>query len=199
MAKYGKDYKYHFEEISLHQHLESILGRLEADVGPYIDIVQKHAQEENVGIGNFAIVRMLTPLIETVATALEDTPQGVLQNLGIKHPFLYWSLFRDVFSHNDEFEYAYYTQREETHSINPALGISYPSSSDSHTVSDKGVVMLTVTKLYWDLVSFIKNTVENSEDKTIKIAVGIEYYPDKGDKEVQSIVEEMKKVTRKED
>jgi hypothetical protein len=196
MAKYGKDYNFHYDEVSLHQHIAAILKRLKNDVQPYIELIQQNAQEKNHGIGNFAVVRMLAPIIETVSYALTISAQDMLNELGIKYSHLYWSLFRDVFSHSDEFEYAYYIENEKIYHIEPALGITYPKDSGSHTVSKK-YAMLTVTKLYWDLVNYLEKLPDKVEDRQIKMKKGIEYYPENGDAEVISIVNEMKEIQNK--
>lgn len=193
MSKINRDYAFHYSTVSLHQHLQAILARLDTDVRPYIELVQKHALETNIGIGNFAIVRMLAPVIETLADAQKKSAQDVLNEIGINYAHLYWSLFRDVFAHSDEFEYAYYVEQGKTYRIEPAVGIAYPTDTGSHTTTDK-VVMLTVTKLFWDLLNYIKNLIITRDDKQIKIKSGIEYYPEHGDVEVMNIVKEMKAI-----
>lgn len=172
-----KPFKYHKVKTNLHEHLINIRNRLISDVGPYVDLIQEKARKEKIGIGNFAMIRMLFPLIETIAHATNKKPQEILSGLDIKFPYLYWSLFRDVFMHNDEFENAIY----ETTVIRPGIGIAYPGGSGSHTSSQSGVT-ITVTKLYFDLIQYINNCIKNTnENKMVSINTGIEYLKVNGD------------------
>ena len=172
-----KPFKYHKTKVNLHNHLKNIRNRLLSDVGPYVDLVQEKAKKERVGMGNFALVRMLFPPIETIARAINKKPQDILSELDIKFPYLYWGLFRDVFMHNDEFENAIY----ETAEIRPGIGIAYPGASGSHT-STQNIAMVTVTKLYFDLIQYIDNYIKTSnENKMININIGIEYLRVNGD------------------
>lgn len=65
-----KPFKYHKVKINLHEHLTNIRNRLISDVGPYVDLIQKKARKEKIGIGNFALIRMLFPPIETICVVL---------------------------------------------------------------------------------------------------------------------------------
>lgn len=189
-----KPFKYHKVKINLHEHLTNIRNRLISDVGPYVDLIQEKAKKEKIGIGNFALIRMLFPPIETIAYAINKKPQEILSELDIKFPYLYWSLFRDVFMHNDEFENAIYEKTE----IRPGIGIAYPGASGSHT-STQSIAMVTVTKLYFDLIQYIDNYIKNSnENKRVNINIGIEYLKINGDsvqhQEADKIIKEVLKV-----
>ena len=189
-----KPFRYIKTKVYLNDHLKGVRQRLFDDVGPYIELVQKKVKYDKVGIGNFALIRMLFPPIETISRAIEKKPQDLLNELGIKSPYLYWSLFRDVFMHNDEFENAIYKLNE----IRPGIGIAYPGGSGGHTFT-QSVVMITVTKLYFDLIYYIDNYVKNSdENKMISINTGIEYLEVDGDsaqhQEVDNIIKEILKL-----
>lgn len=189
-----KPFKYRRIKVNLHEHLNNVRNRLINDVGPYVAVVQEKARKEKVGIGNFALIRMLFPPIETVANAINKKPQDLLNELDIKFPYLYWSLFRDVFMHADEFKNAIYGNVE----IRPGIGIAYPDGSGSHT-STKSVAMVTVTKLYFDLIQYIDNYIRHSDKhKVVNVTVGIEFLKVKGDsmqhQEANKIIEEILKV-----
>lgn len=189
-----KPFKYHKVKINLHEHLTNIRNHLISDVGPYVDLIQEKARKEKIGIGNFALIRMLFPPIETIAYAINKKPQEILSELDIKFPYLYWSLFRDVFMHADEFENAIYKNVE----ILPGIGIQYPGDSGSHT-SSKSVAMVTVTKLYYDLIKYIDNYMKYTDNnKMVNITVGIEYLEVDGDslqhQEAKKIIDEIIKI-----
>lgn len=191
MCHEEKSFKYRKTKVNLHKHLKSIQTRLFNDVGPYVDLIQEKAKKEKVGIGNFALIRMLFPPIESIARAIDKEPQYLLSQLGIKFPYLYWSLFRDVFMHNDEFEVAIYEKTQ----IFPGIGIAYPGGSGSHT-STQSIAMVTVTKLYFDLIQYIDKLIENSDKtKMIDINIGIEYLNADGDsaqpQEAKKIIKEI--------
>jgi len=191
-----KPFKLHKVKINLHDHLKNVRSRLVNDVGPYVDLIQDKARIEKIGIGNFALIRMLFPPIETIAQAINKNPQDLLRELDIKFPYLYWSLFRDVFMHADEFENAIYNNTE----VRPGIGIAYPGGSGSHT-STQNVAMVTVTKLYFDLIQYIDNYVKNTNNnKMVNITIGIEYLKVNGNsmqhQEANKIIDEILEVRK---
>ncbi|MFA6981482.1 MAG: hypothetical protein WC243_00435 [Patescibacteria group bacterium] len=191
-----KSFKLRRIKVNLHDHLRNVRNRLVNDVWPYVDLIQDKARKDKIGIGNFALIRMLFPPIETIAQAINKKPQDLLTELGIKFPYLYWSLFRDVFMHADEFENAIYEKTE----IRPGIGIAYPGGSGSHT-STQSVAMVTVTKLYFDLVQYIEKYIRNTnKNKMVNITIGIEYLKVKGDsmqhQEANKIIHEILEVRR---
>lgn len=191
-----KPFRLHKIKVNLHDHLRNVRNRLVNDVGPYVNLVQDKARKEKIGIGNFALIRMLFPPIETIAQAINKKPQDLLRELDIKFPYLYWSLFRDVFMHADEFENAIYEKTE----IRPGVGIQYPGGSGSHT-STKSVAMVAVTKLYFDLIQYIDSYIKNSDkNKMVNITIGIEYLKVNGDsmqhQEANKIIDEILEVRK---
>lgn len=191
-----KPFKLHKVKVNLHDHLRNVRNRLVNDVGPYVELIQDKARKEKIGIGNFALIRMLFPPIETIAQAINKKPQDLLRELDIKFPYLYWSLFRDVFMHADEFENAIYEKTE----IRPGIGIAYPGGSGSHT-STKNVAMVTVTKLYFDLIQYLDSLIEGSvKNKMVSINVGIEYLKVNGNsaqhQEADKIIKEILEVKK---
>lgn len=154
----------------------AIKGRLENDIAPYIELVRKEWDENHRGIGNFALVRMLAPIIETTAKALDMSSQDLLHELGLDYPYLYWSLFRDVFSHNDEFQYAkVIDQNGKEIIIYPGLGVSMRGTPSLHTTLHP-YVTLSLTGLYDELTKFLDRKM-NEPDKKIRMAIAIQYLP----------------------
>lgn len=193
-----KPFRYHKIRVNLHEYLNNIRNRLICDVEPYVYFVQEKARKEKVGVGNFALIRMLFPPIETIASAINKKPQIVLSELGIKFPYLYWSLFRDVFMHADEFENAIYGNVK----IFPGIGIQYSGDSGSHT-STKTIAMVTVTKLYFDLIKYIDDRMKSTDkNKMVKIVIGIEYLKVDGNgiqhREADKIIDEIMQISGRE-
>lgn len=68
-----KLFEYKKEDVTLFSFLTSIKNRLISDVKPYVDMVQDHAKNTNTSIGNFSLIRMPMPVIETT-TLLPYSP-----------------------------------------------------------------------------------------------------------------------------
>ncbi len=118
--------EYERTSIQLFVYLNNIKQRLLVDVKPYIEIVQKEAKDNHRAVGSFSLPRMLMPVVETTARAMEIKPQELLSHMSIPNPYLSWSIFRDVFMHNDDYEQAVVEVDGERLTINPATSISFP-------------------------------------------------------------------------
>lgn len=190
MAKKGRDYEFNTKSVLYCDHLSEIKKRLLVDVGPYISLIRQVAKDDKKGIGYFSSVRMLFPIVESLATFIKKEKQELLRELGVPYPYLYWSLFRDVFVHGDEFA----TAKAGTVTVAPALGISHTSGSGSHTVTVRSL-MLDVCKLYDDLVRYIDNLLVQGNDEQAEIVSEIEYFYSSTDDEVKKIISEIEQMS----
>lgn len=193
MSGSKKLFEYKREDATLFSYLTNIKNRLTSDVKPYVDMVQDHAKNTNTGIGNFSLIRMLMPVIETTAKAIGIKPQELLGQMSIPNPYLSWSIFRDVFMHNDEFESATVEVDGEKLTVNPAIGITFPGTPALHTTTSS-YQMINLVGLYDSLVSYINRVLSDiNSDKIIEVVVGIEYL-DRDNDEIRMIEQEIKKI-----
>lgn len=188
--------EYERTSIQLFAHLNNIKQRLLVDVKPYIEVVQKEAKDNHIAIGSFSLLRMLMPVVETTARAMEIKPQELLSHMSIPNPYLSWSIFRDVFMHNDDYEQAVVEVDGERLTINPATSISFPGTPAVHTTT-YSYQSMNVVGLYEALVSYIDRILaDKSNDKKIKILVGIKYL-NHDNEEVKQIIQEIKAIKNK--
>jgi hypothetical protein len=188
-------FQYDKTSIRLFEYLTDIKKRLLADVKPYVDIVQNEA-EDHRGMGNFSLIRMLMPIVETTARAMAIKPQDLLGQMSIPNPYLSWSIFRDVFMHNDEFETASIEVDGEELTVNPAIGITFPGTPALHTTTSS-YQMINLIGLYDGLVTYIDRILsDKNNDKKIKIVTGIKYL-DRDNDEVKMIEQEIKAIKSK--
>jgi hypothetical protein len=90
--------------MKLKKHLTDIRTRLEDEAGFIVEVVLLRNKREPF-IGFFALTRMIMPIIETVARTEGLTGEELLAKLDIPSPKLTWMLYRNVFMHNDEFQF----------------------------------------------------------------------------------------------
>lgn len=188
--------EYERTSIQLFAHLNNIKQRLLDDVKPYIEIVQKEAKDNHRAVGSFSLPRMLMPVVETTARAMEIKPQELLNQMSIPNPYLSWSIFRDVFMHNDDYEQAVVEVDGERLTVDAAISISFPGTPAVHTTT-YSYQSMNVVGLYEALVSYIDRILaDKSNDKKIEILVGIKYL-NHDNEEVKKIIQEIKAIKNK--
>lgn len=74
---------------------EEILKRLIDDVEPAVSYYRK------TGKGNWATIRMIAPIIETLGCQNQKYRNVILQELGIDYPIIFWVMYRNGLLHND--------------------------------------------------------------------------------------------------
>jgi len=186
----SKLFDYTEANTTLFIHLHNIRNRLITDVKPYVDMVQEHAKNTNTGMGNFSLIRMVMPVVETTARAMKIKPQELLSIISIPNPYLSWSIFRDVFMHNDEFEAVTIDIGGNKMVVNPAIGITFSGTPAIHTTTSN-YQMLNVIGLYEGLIKYIDGILSDKKnDKKIKIVTGIEYLDHDND-EIKMIKQEI--------
>lgn len=184
-----KGTKYIIEEKNYQDYLKEIQTRLKTDVGAYLDLIVNRPTDQPA-IGFFSLVRMLMPVIETVARAHGMDSSVLLRELSVPAPTLIWNLYRDMFIHNDGLMIA----RIEDQTIFSAISITPSSTSGSginmHRVSAKfGRHQLDVGNLYYDLIDYLdKKTAESTATAKIEVIIGIEYLKKGGNPEVDFII-----------
>jgi hypothetical protein len=155
-------------------YLVGVLGRLENDVGTYLECVSIKNEETGVGIGFWGSLRLLMPVVEALANTYEVKPETILKdNLNVKTPKLVWVMYRHTLAHNDLPQHGRYGTTEAT------WGVSMFGSN--HIIQNE-VVSIDVAKLYKDLVAFLKNEIRNSnDDEKVDVITGVVWTnPDAG-------------------
>src|SRR6185312_11726920 len=93
--------------INKKEHLQNVRGRLVGEVkiiGEYLEDYDKQQMGEDAKpIGFYSMIRIIMPIVETVARAQRIKPYDLLGELGVRAPNVTWRLYRHVFLHHDEF------------------------------------------------------------------------------------------------
>lgn len=72
-----------------------ILDRLLNDVVPPMEVYRR------TGVGNWASMRMLAPVIEAVSKNNTNKRNKLLREIGINYPVIFWTMYRHGLMHND--------------------------------------------------------------------------------------------------
>lgn len=119
-----------YKTISKKEHLENVRGRLTGEVkiiGEYLEEYDKLQIGENAQpIGFYSMIRIIMPIIETVARAQNIKPYDLLGELKVRAPNVSWNLYRHVFLHHDEFVTAATTQG---HAIQSGIALINPNTN----------------------------------------------------------------------
>ncbi len=180
----AKTHKYISKTISQKKYLTDVLNRLNNDVYPYIDLIRHHIKTRHEGIGNFSLARMIFPIVEAVAIPLDKSPQKLLEEIRVPYPYLCWSIYRDGFTHNDEFIFAEFVENGNTMNAFPNIVLGYEGRIIVHSVHGNEVV-ISLMKIAEDLREYVERKIQE-DDKEIEIIEKIEYFTGTNEIELSS-------------
>lgn len=143
-----------------------ILERLCDDVGPYLDIVRRPNTKNNY-FGNFALIRMTMPIIDTIGKAEQREPWSVLKDMKIPLPRLTWSMFRHGLIHNENPIIITWGKREVSWVLSP-FGMmiqTHPSTNEVH---------IDCTELYNRLCTYLENSIQTKDHKRAKQTISVQ-------------------------
>ena len=188
-----KGTRFHLKSINYKIQLESIRTRLQNDVGTIFGLIDTYNSNHEAKIGFFSSIRMLMPIIDSLATLQGIDPEEVFGGLdGVPVPHLMWNLYRDMFMHNDEFPLGFY------HDLVVPTGIVMTASDDSQEVKDLFATRrwLDSSEIYRSLVNYMNALIDNADkDEERQVIEGIEYLDDPPTPEVQAIISEINEDT----
>jgi phage terminase large subunit-like protein len=170
-------------QISITAFLEDVQDRLRDDIDPYFDRLRE-LNAAGKYPGNWAVVRMLMPVIEAVAVATEtDQPQNgrpyiLLEKLGVPYPAVVWDMYRNGLSHSEQPFSIIYKNKRIVWSItttwdDPAI--------KSHSVTGQ-LIHINLKTLYEDFKEYIKGRLREADadelhEQILTIKTG-KIYPD---------------------
>lgn len=151
--------------------LRDFLQRLNDDVGTTLELIQNYNSNSNIenkrAVGFWSSLRMILPIVESISSIMEVTPQDLLGNdLNIYTPHLTWDLFRHSLSHGDFIRYGKYGEN----TINWGVSLS----GLGHIFSS-GYISIDVITLYNDLVSYLRKEISKNDETIVNVEVGLEY------------------------
>lgn len=160
--------KFIFKKTLKNRFLSVIKQRLQEDVGTILTLVNQYNEKSERGIGYWALLRMLLPIIEAIAHIENTTPQLILKKIDIPTPYLMWDLFRNSLMHGDLIYYGEYKGRRIT------WGVSISEDLKTHIIRDKKI-HINVSKLYEDLNKYLDKSIASDNQRMIEVEVGVLY------------------------
>lgn len=155
------------KDVKKAEYLQSILSRLNNEVGTYFKLLEKHHELSAREVGFWSTLRMLMPIVEAVTNVVGEKPQDFLGNhLDVKTPYLAWDLFRHSLIHGDLLQHAKYGTKE----VDWGVGLN----GLPHIIQD-GHIGVDSKYLYLKLKEFLEVQIKKNDRTLIKVEVGVIY------------------------
>lgn len=152
------------------EFLRGVLGRLDNEAGIYFALLQeKHENSPGMipYVGFWAGIRLLMPVIESVAHILGKTPQWFMgKHLNLKTPYLVWDIYRHSLTHNNLMQHARYGTK--------TTGWSIGMNGQGH-FAKLGTVHVDIISLYQDLQKYLEEEIVKNDQILIDLETGIIY------------------------
>ncbi len=149
------------------QYLKDILGRLESEAGTIFECFKQHNAKSEGKTGFWAGIRLLMPVVESVAKAVDKTPWQLLEDdLDINTGNLVWQMFRHSLIHGDLLRHVKYGTQ--------TVGWGLMMMGQGHIIK-KNHIGLDLYTLYDKLVEFLKSEIAKNDQTIIEVNVGINY------------------------
>jgi hypothetical protein len=163
-----KGSEFEYQVFPRSEYLKNMLGRLDNEVGYYIDLIENNPHPSGAGVGFWSGVRMIMPAVEALAE-IEQT--GITDFMGahlnIPAPKLTWAMFRHALIHNDQLQHAQYDGRTINWGVSLTMGTGHIMAHDQ--------IHVDVKTLYQDLRTYLQSAVAQNDETPVKVAVGFKY------------------------
>lgn len=155
------------QQMTRTEFLEGALSRLKDDVGTILDLIVDHNSKNQRQIGFWASVRMLMPIVESIARVVYEEPWEFLENhLDVTTPSLAWQMFRHSLTHGDLMRHA------EWQGERVSWGIDL--NGNGHIIKS-GQLHLDMKYLYEKLVGYLQTEITKNDQTIVNIPVGVIY------------------------
>lgn len=189
-----------YKSISKKEHLENVRSRLNGEVkiiGEYLEEYDKQQMGKDANpIGFYSMIRIIMPIIETVARAQKIKPYDLLGELKVRAPNVTWNLYRHVFLHHDEFVTAATTRGDAIQSgialINPNTDPEMAEFFAKDGRNANPLLLLDELTKYLDRV--IPKTAPEEQVKILETMVFEENTPESA--EIKAIVDDIKRANK---
>lgn len=166
MPKKTPPFVYETQKFTRVQYLKDVLGRL-GEVGIFFDCLNEHNSKHAGKTGFWSAIRVLMPVIESVAIAMNKKPWELLEDdLDVSAGSLAWQMFRHSLIHGDLLRHASYKTQK--------VGWGVMLMGQGHIIK-KGHIGIDAISLYEKLVSFLEAEIAKNDQTIIDINVGIHY------------------------
>jgi len=162
--KKGKIYGY--EKVERVEYLRQIYKRFEEDIGTCLNLIKNYNQNSGNNIGFWVSVRIIMPVIESVAKTLDTSPENVLKNMGVKTPHLMWDMFRNSLTHGDQLNSA------QLSGTKIRWGISI---ENFECISSRGLIHYDADDIFSRLKRLILSEIKKGDKSLIRVPTVIKY------------------------
>lgn len=167
MPRTNKQFAFETQKFTRAQYLTDILGRFESEVGTVFECFKKYNAESEGKTGFWTGVRLMMPVAESVAKAINKTPWKLLEeDLDVAAGSLVWQMFRHSLIHGDLLNHARYGTQ--------TIGWGLMMMGQGHIIK-KNHVSLDLYSLYDKLVEFLKSEIAKNDQTIVEVSVGINY------------------------
>ena len=167
MANSNSQFTFETQQMTKTKFLEGALARLQDDVGTILGLIENHNQTNPKQIGFWASVRMLMPIVESIAEVVDERPLDFLDNhLDVTTPNLAWQMFRHSLSHGDLMRRAEWQGKK--------VGWGIDLTGTGHIIQS-GQLHLDMKYLYEKLVVYLKTEIAKNDQTLVDIKVGVIY------------------------
>jgi hypothetical protein len=150
--------------------LSEVRGRLEDDVGFLINVIQRRNRREP-HIGFYPAVRMIMPIIDSIAFVYGESPAQILSRVGLKKPELTWNLYRHTLVHNDGFQFG---KLGRNRGIQPGIVISTANEERELATTLDQSTWIDVGALYRKLIVWLDQEIgRTSERSSVDVKAGV--------------------------
>jgi hypothetical protein len=188
MASKRKGVEYEQRSIPRAEYLRAIRGRLQGEVGVIVDYLE-HRNRNEPPVGFFALARLVLPIVEAVAKSEKRHPSHLLEDLGQGTPWLSWDLYRNAFSHGDEFLAA------RAGSTAVGSGLVFSRHTDDQAVVDqlaRDGRTFDPARAYRRLLGYLDEQIAATPaDETVSITYGMSYDRTSTSPTIQKIIAEI--------
>lgn len=164
-----------FRTISRAEYFKQILKRMDNEYLQILNMVTKHNLENERGIGFWSLIRIIFPVIESVAFAIEKPKEEFLEKeLNVPFGHIVWEIYRHSLMHTDELRYVVY--KDKTISWAVHLG----TEDVGHIIenqfnSNPTTIHISLPKLYSSLRDFLARETAKKSSPKIQIQVGVHF------------------------
>lgn len=159
-------------------YLKVILSRLETEYIPILQLIIKHNNENEGTIGFWSLIRIIFPVIESVASIIGKQKEDFLkEDLNVPFGHLVWELYRNALMHTDELRYAVYKGKTISWGAHIEIG-NMKHFVVKRTENRAATIHVNISQLFTALKDFLLEEIAKDDDSQVNIQVGVNF-PDK--------------------
>lgn len=164
-----------FRSLPRKVYLKAILKRMDTEYLKILKFIMKYNHTHKRGIGFWSLVRIIFPVIETIAYVLDKKKEDFLEkDLNVPYAYVVWEIYRHSLMHTDELRYVVYREKNiswAVHLGSEDIGHIIENEFDGHPTT----IHISIPKLYFALREVIIRELSKKNNPEVKIQVGVHF------------------------